>query len=286
MQFCRAVLARRVPRILRWMVCTVKGKRHRSPEIILRFWSSSRVFNSIQIYYLDRAESSDKFTRIARSNGQFWLPIEKQKNLRDTLPWYVNEKQIKKYCKTKNTGQWSWEFHLKYRNFCQRSKMQHDHPKEAWVLGMLGLSFETRISKASSTDRARNNQATPMAKAQTIRKNWKLKCSCTPMPLAHRSTTESTKSLVLPLYRLFVVFFWGGGFKYCAQAVFRGSTRNVFRLTPCLPRASWADWYPGAKAHVLPQSHFASAYAPPLRSGGKMMMYGRVNKLASNLNGS
>ena len=88
--------------------------------------------------------------------------------------------------------------------------MQHDHPKEAWVFGMLGLSFETRISKASSTDRARNNQATPMAKAQTIRKNWKLKCSCTPMPLAHRSTTESTKFLVLPLYQLYVVFFLGG----------------------------------------------------------------------------
>ena len=39
-----------------------------------------------------------------------------------------------------------------------------------------------RISSASSTESAKNNQATPMAKAQTIRKNWKLKCSCTPMP--------------------------------------------------------------------------------------------------------
>ena len=44
------------------------------------------------------------------------------------------------------------------------------------------LGLVARISSASSTESAKNNQATPMAKAQTIRKNWKLKCSCTPMP--------------------------------------------------------------------------------------------------------
>ena len=53
------------------MYIPAKGKRHRSPEIILRLSSSSKAFNSIQIYYLDRAESSDKFTRLVNSNGQF-----------------------------------------------------------------------------------------------------------------------------------------------------------------------------------------------------------------------
>ena len=153
--------------------------------------------------------------------------------------------------------------------------MQHDHAEEVWVLGMFGLFVKTRISKASSTDRERNNQATPMAKAQTIRKNWKLKCSCTPMPLVQekswKNTREKPNPLPCPCTSFLRCCSFLAGLQVLCTSIMRTISCRVFWVgihkktvqLPCLPQVSSADSYQGAKAHVPPQSHFASAYAPP-----------------------